>query len=597
MDRRTILRGASLLLVAGLAALVLLRPSCTGPGEGPGIPGPGPADTLFRPVEGDAARPAAAPSPGARSEAIRGVVVDGEGRPVAGAEVAAARDGERSPARATSDAAGTFTITAAALPAEDEGYLVGARASGYAPALVGGVRPGDRSLRIVLRRGMTLRGTVMDPAGAPCPGARVRLTLRFPGLKKPLGGFEAMADEDGRYLFHGLTPVEGALEATFRGSSSGEVPFSPPTGGNEMEIDLRVETGPTIEGTVRSAAGDPLPGIMVSATPVGRPGTTWASTDASGRYAIRGLAALPHDVRATDPAGQWLEARVRPVTPPRADVDLAMAADPEAPGAYSFRAVDAGGRPAGIVRVLLFEAGNEVPAGSGSEQAGEDGVYGPDRCGQGRYRITLRGSAGLGASEEFAVERGKTTDLGTLRLSPGVQVRGRIFDPRGRPCPGAQVFVGDDPIEEPGVPDAGGRFMVDSLPPGAGLLRILLPRCDPLEAAWNGGPGDSIDLGDLDLRTATGILRGTVRDRAKAPVAGAIVRVLTPRILGKGELDLEAVTGPDGRFEVRSVPAGRWKVAAAPPPPKEGTNFLGGRATPLFTLGAGETKEMDLLVE
>jgi hypothetical protein len=601
MERRRILTAAAGLAIAALAMLLLLRPEGTGPGRGDErLPGGAPAAPLVAddgaPPPAAPAAPAAPPAPD-RGTSIRGVAVDPDGQPVPGAEIAAARDGERRPARAVSDGSGAFVLPAVPVPDGQEGYLVGVRAEGFAPALAGDVRPGGPNLRIVLRRGVRIRGRVTEPSGAPCAGARVRVALRFPGVAKPLGGFEATADEDGRYRFQGLSPVEGTIEATYRGSSSGERPVHPPATGNETGIDLTIDVGGTLEGTVRGTDGSPLAGVNVSAVPTGKRGATFARTDGQGRYVLRGLEPVPHDVRASDPSGRWGEARIPGVTPSRSGVDAVLSPDPDAPGSYSFRAVDPAGKPAGVVLVVRFEVGEPEPMGSGPERHDDAGRYGPLRCQPGRYRVVLRGAAGHASSEEFEVKRGEDTDLGTIRLAPGVLVRGRVLDADGRPCPQARIFVGDGRLPEQGVPAADGGFSLPHLPPGPGVLHVLLPRCDPVEGRWSGESGATIDLGDLRLRPATAILRGTVRDGRKAPVPGAMVRVLQPSLRGMGEIELEGRAGPDGRYEVRSVPAGTWRLAAAPAPSKEGSSFAGGRLGPAFTLAPGEQRETDLSVE
>ena len=60
--------------------------------------------------------------------------------------------------------------------------------------------------------------------------------------------------------------------------------------------------------------------------------------------------------------------------------------------------------------------------------------------------------------------------------------------------------------------------------------------------AWGGGGGTSDSLS------------GVVTDRAGHPIAGAVVVV--------SELHRVALTGPDGRFVVPDVPAGRYFVIA-----------------------------------
>src|SRR5690349_11837112 len=144
MRARRLGLAAGMLLLAVLAALLFRawRHPLGGPGDADG----GPAAALFGP---DPAEGTGEGTPGAGADegsgaaagdgvVVRGVVVDGDGRPVDGAEVAAAWDGNRAPARATTGPDGRFAL---AVPSTSAEYLVGARAPELAPDVRGGVRP------------------------------------------------------------------------------------------------------------------------------------------------------------------------------------------------------------------------------------------------------------------------------------------------------------------------------------------------------------------------------------------------------------------------------------------------------------------------
>jgi hypothetical protein len=427
-------------------------------------------------------------------------------------------------------------------------------------------------------------------------------------VAKDLGGFETLADEEGRYSFAGLSAVEGRVEAAIHGASSGESPFSFPPGVREAEVDLRVDTGFAVEGLVRGAGGAPLAGIQVTAEgpggkDAGGTAAAWAETGPDGRYALRGLEGKPFEVHVFDPGRRWTEARFPGVLPPRTGLDATLAPDPDAPGAYSFRALDPRGGPAGALRVIEFTAGSDSPSGSttlgpGTVGPGPGGVYGPCRARAGRYRLLLRGAGGFGASGEFTVEHGAVADLGTLRLAPGATVRGRVLGPGGLPVPGVLLLAGDDLLPDGAAPGPDGRFAVLSLHPGSGVLRVLLPRCEVVEAPWTAGPGAEADLGDLRLRAAAGAIRGTVRAGSGAPVEGAVVRIAPDEAPAARVLGREALTGPDGRFEVLEVPAGRWRTSASPPRRmEEGSGFSAGRAGPVVPLPEGGSREIEIRLE
>ncbi len=523
---------------------------------------------------------------------LRGIVVDGAGSPVEGAEVAAAREGARNPARAVTGADGRFLLPAAS---GGEEVLLGVRAPGRAPVLRGGVRPGDGDLRIVLHPGTRLRGRVRDGSGAPCAGARVRAVLRFPGVAADLGGFETRTDELGAYSFEGLPAVDGTVQARFHGSSSEPAAVSLPPGPGEVERDLLVEAGPSLEGVVRGTEGLPLEGIVVGARNLATGRGPSATTDAEGRFVLRGLDPVPHELDAADPGALRLPAAPRTATPPERGIEIAMAPNPAPPAGATFRVVDAGGGAVTAVRTLTFREGDPVPAGSGSLRADASGLFRTGRLRRGNWRIDLRCAGGTGTTGPFAVEPGEFADLGTIRLSPGASVRGRILDPSGTPSPGARVVADDGSLAEPGAVAADGTFELRGLPAGAGRIRILLAGCEVRAADWAAGPGGTADLGDLRLRAATGAVRGTVRSRSGRPVGGAGIRIAPWGDLGRGADERRIAAGPDGRFEAGALAAGRWVVSAAP----SGTavSFASDGNARRIDLGEGDQREIVLEVD
>jgi len=103
---------------------------------------------------------------------VRGVVTDHQGRPLANAEVFPGRDRVGSGAMPSfqTDAAGSFSIPQ--LPG-NHAYLT-IKANGHAPTLLEFEVTEDMPpLRISMEPGHTIRGRIVDPAGAPVAGAVV----------------------------------------------------------------------------------------------------------------------------------------------------------------------------------------------------------------------------------------------------------------------------------------------------------------------------------------------------------------------------------------------------------------------------------------
>jgi len=579
-------------VLAGAAAFLVLRgaggtgggggaaPETDGPGSGPS---PGTRAAGGKAAPGDPAS--------AAGTAIRGVVVDGAGSPIAGAEVAASCEGAPAPFRAASGADGSFLLGGL-----DPGavFLLGARAPGFAPGVTGGVRPGSGEVRLTLLPPIRLSGRVRSPGGAARAGARVRVLLLYPGLAKPLGGMEVNADEEGRYAFAGLPAVPGEAEASLQGSSSGPRRYDPPAGGGgEVPLDIVLDAGSAVAGRVLSEDGRPLEGVEVSARdPDGRARRSLTRDD--GTFEVPGLAAEPLRVSARDPERLYLEGREEGVVPPRAGLEFVLRRDPGAPGRFVFRCVDSAGNAVPGVTLETAREGAGRPTGLCVAGADQEGVFRPGQDQGGRYRLVLSRGA-ESATVECAVEPGRTTDLGTVRLLPAALLRGRVVL-YGEAAPaGILVLVGDSAFPERDAVDAEGRLAIRALPPGRGSIRLAHPRFEQAVVPWSAGPGETADLGEIRLRPALGAVRGAVRTGGGPLPAGSVVRLSREDVFGRGSLDREAAPGPDGRFEFPGVPSGTWRVsAAAPAGGARHARFLTGTAGPEVVLAEGEQREVDV---
>ena len=531
--------------------------------------------------------------------AVRVVVYDAAGKPVPRAEVAAARDGDAAPRRAEADATGRAVFEGLD-PSVD--WVIAARAPGFAPTLIPGVRAGD-FVQAVLTPGLRVHGVVRLPDGRPCPGSKVRLTLHMPGTARPSGGFETNADESGAYEFLRMPVVPFEIEATWNRSLGRSRSFAPSPDDSEQRVDVVIEKGAILTGTVRDSAGRPLAGIWVIARRPGRDRyAARAETGADGGYALGGLDDGPWEVEASDPSNRRLAATTEGVAPPRTGLDFTLADDPAAPGTWALRAVDPAGRPVPFLRVVEFLPGRDEPVGTGEKAPDAGGIVRSAQIAAGRRRLRLRAPEGFAESPEFEIRSGVETDLGTLRLEPGAAVRGRVLDPDGAPAAGARIYAGLERLPERGQPDASGRFEVRGVAPPEGFLRVALAGCEVLVVPWQAAAGATADLSDARLRRATGAVRGRARSRSGPipPEARATLRY--EAAMGNAGLDRETPVGADGAFEFLAVPAGRWRLSVLvpdrPPDWKRGDpEPQRGRSAPPFELAEGGTREIEIEIE
>ncbi len=159
-----------------------------------------------------------------------------------------------------------------------------------------------------LLAGGTLTGTVTDSGGAPIAGVRVSTEITDDPTTDLPGPHSVLTAADGTYSLDGIgeravnvcfltSDATGAGSATgYAARCSGSTDpidsddFDPSYlhvgAGATVRVDETLPEGGAITGTVTDSAGDPLPGVAVSAVE-GSPNTTSTAND--GSYTLRGL--------------------------------------------------------------------------------------------------------------------------------------------------------------------------------------------------------------------------------------------------------------------------------------------------------------------
>jgi hypothetical protein len=179
------------------------------------------------------------------------------------------------------------------------------------------------------------------------------------------------------------------------------------------------------------------------------------------------------------------------------------------------------------------------------------------------------------------VGRGARADVALPR---GGSIRGRVVDAQsGEPLEGAVVsaHAGTGATESVGAaglslgPD--GTFTLADLPPVPLALRVEAPAAGDHLGQWYDAVGYPQVAARIDgaARTAGVVvglergasIRGTVRDDAGQPVAGARVALVGCR----GRCPMGTTTDAEGRYELRGVPAGGGMLLQAS---AEGTGLL-----------------------
>ena len=438
---------------------------------------------------------------------LSGRVLDAEtGSPIPGAEVS---DGARLPRIVRTDTAGDFLF--AGFPAEDgEPHLL-VRAGGYAPLGVG-VHPGDERLELSLQRAASIRGRVVDRAGAVVAGARVSAG----GSMLP-----------GRFESHGLTDEEHPERSRIALSYDYEPPGAP---GREVDFgDVVLGSGGTVAGRVLATDGTPLVGASVSllggnfdrtARRPGIAGGTWGPqehrrSDDLGRFRFGDLAPGAYRLSVHAPGG---DTRSAPAVIERPGQVVSRDVAFGAGHAIHVIVTDDGGRPVSGISVWTRTA------------AGESSVVTDDR---GEAVLRVEGEVDtmwvFGLEEDWLspwTHSGRPVDAAAAEvrfvLLPAAEISGLVVGPDGLPVGGASVRsrVAEGRLER-ALTDEEGRFVLSV--PARGPFDLEADRgalAGTLGDVVAGGADPVIRLQPLPTDRSLSVL---VEDPDGGPVEGVLV--------------------------------------------------------------------------
>jgi len=583
MANKAIAAGAAALLLAG-AGWLAFRPGAPAappprpPGEEIARAAPPPEPPPPAATPPPAAPPAPLPEPVDLSKCDRdldlfGEVVDGEGRPVAGAEIrtrshpwresaplstARRYDEEAGPAtRSARD--GTFVLRLRRGQSVD--LLV--RHPGFVPAQAPRRLAGER-VRIALEEGARLEVLAKDADGTFVEGADVRVWRVVPVLGVDFEDRGA-TDAQGRCAFAGLPPgrLAVAVEHPDHGVPGWQHPEVPERGA--VTVEVAFPRGRTIEGRVTDAAtGKPIAGARVGGDWVlNRPTTT----DAEGRYAWRDWTGRGFDDLHCTADGYGRQGRV---VPSEGAVDFALVPGDRIVG----RIVGADGEPIAGARIGCVASrrqGRSQEIDSATAVSGGDGRFevGSLRHDLPHLLVITAPGHGRGLFDVLPPpESPGVADLGEVRLAEARAIEGRVLDGAGEPIAGMPVSLEGGEDDRTRFLPAGhrpfdirygvalscraddlGRFRFPDLSPGDYRLTArtegaLVAVDFPVRLA------PDRDALDVVLRVAAGGARSLsvlLVDEAGAPVSGLKVRT----VVGREMVTKDA--GPDGRVRFYSL--------------------------------------------
>ncbi len=446
-------------------------------------------------------------------------------------------------------------------------------------AAIATVKAGTTTTRKVrLQGGLRVEGEVVDPSGAPVPGARVLLHASRVGAQQV-----AVADDQGRFAVAHLVPgVE--LQARARGRApSLAMPVRPAAGGPPT---IRLEVGPpgcVLTGRVVDEQGRPLAQAVVAIQAAG--GTpfdhgapqvraSFLRSDAEGRFALDeappGQVLVTACVTAGDRAPATVSVTCGPVA---AHAELMLA-----PGGGLEGEVRDPQGPVAEATVLAFVQQPDQALGYlqnllGMRMAQADA--------QGRYRIAgllpgsvqvraLRGGTDQVAQRTVTVTAGAVTACDLIAAAGGGPFTLRIQPPRPPVLLPAWMVV----LQGVDAPDGGSPSVRMAGADGRVEYETLAQGRYQLSLYCRAGGTESVLLLQRELAVAGSEatvevpkdrlllqpVSGRIVDGARAPVAGAVVLLQGQDV----PCTLQATTGDDGAFAFGAVPKGGYQLSVKP---------------------------------
>jgi len=481
---------------------------------------------------------------------VTGEVVDGNGEPIAEADVDLESPGEDdwpgsgASASAVSDDAGSFILE----PVRPGKAQIRVFARGFQPAPVMDleVPAGEaiEGLKIVLKRGAVLEGRILTSDREPVAEARVLA-----------GGSSAVSDDGGTYRLSGLLLGRQSIEVTHRqyGSVADELEIEP----GVNTLDLIFPPGHEVTGQVVDEAGRPEEGARVTLENAlgawqeyralsGEDGSFRLSPVADGEYALRAEKDAYASFRLSEP--------VVVSGGPVGDLEVRLAR---------------GGSITGRITGLDFEELAEVEIWV---RKGEEGKPGQVNY-EGRYEVSHVASgdwlvrASLRDGSRQAVKRvtlmpGDDEVSCDLEFGVDLTLSGRVIYGE-EPLAGAHVSLrGHDVAAERSVAtDHEGRFLLRDLKPGtyrlqAGSSRLGFTHSQEL---------DLFSDRDLLIEIASARIRGKVVEASSsAPIPEAWVEMR--RMAGADDAEAAFLialgTEAGGSFSIPRVTPGRYRLSA-----------------------------------
>lgn len=471
---------------------------------------------------------------------LAGIVVDEDGKPLAGVKVDA---WTWHPGNETkTDSEGRFKLKGFD---REEPVEIEFTKADYSPSLFIDQQAGTPDWTIVLTQGTALEGRVLDPLGEPVPGAKVRAwrgPFENPGVHISQVWTETTADSDGHYRLN-VEPGSYTIEMRIDKVGALRVPNVAVAAKEIKPLDLKLERGTTLAAVVRdSVTGEPVPGIEL---------WNFLQPGIDGTSNEQGLLEIPHMM----------------------------------PGEFDFRVVAKGKRRTELAGKYARWWSPQATKEWEREEKNLDNPLKLPADTPADVKKALERDARVDSKFQrnfdgltFNLD-GNTTAV-EIFVEPAVTIKGRVLSPDGDPVAGATVapaktgsgnsLTGDTRYSV--TTDADGNFTM--LAPAGKRFEYNLIAHDGKYQQWrkwaNGAtepfktePGQTIEGVEIKL-TRGGTVTGIVLNEKGQPQPNVEVRAAAVDMRDNRYYLPTTKTGQDGRYELKFVAPGRQHIQVAP---------------------------------